>query len=87
MVDAFEKSIDDYVAERDKALTNLDIDWMNENLSTNTTDEVLLCAAHKARYKCLGIADNLRHESRRWLQERGYSRLMGDFLPADQLPE
>jgi hypothetical protein len=60
-------------AERDVALSTLDLAWARENLPSSS-DEVLLAGMHKARYEIPSIADELRHESRRWLEERGRSR-------------
>lgn len=69
--------------KRNKALRELDVTAVPLK-----NPEVSLIALHKARYDCTDIEDDLRHESRMWLQERGYKRLYGDdFLPEGQLPE
>jgi hypothetical protein len=45
-------------------------------------------AIHKARYECTEIEPELRHESRKWLQENGLKRLFGlDFESDERLPE
>lgn len=75
-------------AERTKALRDLDIAWARKNMPHASSDEVLMVAMHKARYEDIGIPNELRHESRRWLEERRYSRFAGLPWPADgSLPE
>lgn len=78
----------DYIYERDKALANLDLEWVLANTSTlkGKSDEVILMCIHKARYEATGVLPKLRHESREWLQARGLRRLSGEFLPKDKLP-
>lgn len=79
--------IAEYVRERDAALTAMDLTWLRERLPPNTAEEVVLMTAHKTRYECVNIAPELRHESRKWLQERGLGRMNGFPFPFDdELP-
>jgi len=80
------EDIAEFVRKRNEALVALDMDWARDRMPGSTTDEIRLMAMHKARYECTGIADDLRHDSRKWLQERGFQRLVDDFLPGEELP-
>jgi hypothetical protein len=71
------EAIELWKAERNAALSKLDLAWARENLPT-ASDGVLLASMHKARCEIPSISDELRHESRRWLEERGRSRF-GDL--------
>ena len=77
----------DWNEQRNVALTNLDVAWARDYMPGASSDEVRLIAMHKARYECTGLTDDLRHASREWLQQRGYNRLHGAFLPDGELPE
>lgn len=81
--------LEKFVARRNKALTELDIKWVRRQLPGLSSDEVALITLHKTRYEATGISDELRHQSRRWLQENGFGRYdgCGEFLPSDQLPD
>ena len=80
-------STEELVAERDAALAALDWEYARKFMP-NTTDAVRLIAMHKARYEAVMVDSALRHESRRWLAERGYKRLTGtELLPQGELPE
>lgn len=80
--------IKQFVYDRDTALSNMDTDWVRATSKSlkDASDLVVLMTIHKARYEATGIEASLRHESRRWLQRRGLRRLVGKFLPDDQLP-
>ncbi len=81
------QSAEEFVAERDAALASLDWDYARKFMP-NITDAVRLIAMHKARYEAVRVDPALRHESRRWLSERGYKRLIGtELLPQGELPE
>jgi hypothetical protein len=76
-----------YLKERNAALTTLDIEWARKHLPLNLSDEVLLVSMHKARYDCTAIEPDLRHASGAWLRERGLSRMMGlPWPPEGTLP-
>ena len=76
------------ILDRDKKLAALDMDWARKMMPLATSDEVRLLSMHKARYECTSIADELRHESRRWIEQRGYHRIgYLPWPPEDQLPE
>jgi hypothetical protein len=73
---------------RNEALRTLDLVWARDCFPNASSDDVLLAAMHKARYDCVGIEDALRHDSARWLRERGLGALGGrPLLPEGQLPE
>lgn len=67
-----------YVALRDKALIEMDVDWAQQQ-SPGTNREVIVIGMHKARIECRNIPEVLRRESMQWLKERDYSRV--GFLP------
>ena len=76
-----------YVAERDKALTNLDASWVMAK-DSRMSPEAALIAMHKMRYECTGVAADLRHASRQWLEQHRYGRLGSLPWPTDgTLPE
>lgn len=77
-------SIDKFVSERNAALTTLDMDY-GRRMMRGATDDVVLLAMHKARYDCIGIKEALRHQSRAWLEERGYRRIGGLAFPENRL--
>ena len=62
----------DYLEERNKALTELDMDWAMCQMP-DASDEVRLVAMHKARVNCLAVTGNLRKQSAKWLVSKGYS--------------
>jgi len=79
--------VEDFVRERNAALTALDMDYARAHAPFPMSDEVLLLGMHKARYECTGIAPEARRASRTWLEARG-SRRIGN-LPwpdGDELP-
>jgi hypothetical protein len=77
--------------ELERALLNLDVEWAKSKISFPTNpvdDETVLCSLHKSRYESTRIPDEPRHESARWLRERGYGRLGGlPLLPEGELPD
>lgn len=75
-----------FLAERHRMLRTLDVAAAQAKMP-GASDEVVLIALHKARYDCTAIEDELRHESARWLRERGYRGLTGPLLPEGELPE
>lgn len=89
-------SANDYILERNKALTDLDMRWARrmavqggkKGYLGGMTDEELLAGMHKARYHIPGIARELRLESAAFLRERGLGDLFGvALLPEGQLPD
>ena len=80
------EAVELWKAERNAALSTLDLAWARENLPT-ASDEVLLASMHKARYEIPSISDELRHESRRWLEEQGQSRFGGLPWPPEGVLE
>ena len=84
-------SIETYNLERNKALTELDMEWMASFMVASGVDnpdpEAILLAAHRARYHILGIGEEHRHASAKWLRDNGYTDLHGmPLLPEGQLP-
>ena len=69
--------------ERNKAIRDLDLEYMRKEMPRASSDEVLLMALHKARYEAVEIEPALRHASRAWLEERGLSRYMSIPWPTD----
>jgi hypothetical protein len=75
------------LAERNKALENLDMEYARRMIPMATSDDVRLMAMHKARYECTDIAAEFRHQSGEWLRNNGCSRMTGDaLLPEGELP-
>ena len=78
--------IEEYVRQRDAALSTLDMEWAAQ-MMPYAAPEVRLMAMHKARYEAVDIAPELRKESAEWLQAAGCARLDGSpMLPASELP-
>lgn len=76
-----------YMKERDAALKALDVEWARRRFPYADTATLLL-SLHKARYACTTIPAEYRHESGRWLRERGYHGVGSmPLLPEGQLPE
>lgn len=73
--------------ERNAALARLDMVWARELLPSASSDHVRLAAMHKARYECVDMTAEHRHESATWLREHNYSRFDGTpILPEGELP-
>jgi hypothetical protein len=84
--------IKQWVAKRDKALIELNIDWFRKQHplvgAIASSDEVLLISMHKARYQIPTIPTRLRHASGDWLRERGYGITKDiPLLPPGRLPK
>lgn len=76
-----------YLVERNAALSTLDLEWARRTLPLAKSDHVLLASMHKARYECIDIDAELRHESCRWLRAHALGRMGGlDLLPDGELP-
>lgn len=76
----------EFVAVRNKALARLDMAF-GRRMLPDASDEQCLVALHKARYECTHIDDVLRHESARWLRERGMGAMFRPLEPEGELPE
>lgn len=51
------------------------------------SDEAILPMLHRVRYETTAIEDELRHESRKWLETQGFSRMRGmPWPPMGVLP-
>lgn len=75
------------LAERNRALQSLDMDYARRMLPGATSDFVRLVAMHKARYECTAVAPEARHASADWLRQHKLGRATGDdLLPEGQLP-
>lgn len=86
--DAAMRELQAFLAERDAALRTMDIAYARKMMPGASSDDVRLCAMHKARYEMTGMEPELRRESRAWLEERGFGRLNNSQWPADDsLPE
>ena len=76
------------IKERDEAISTLDMTYARRMMASASDDEVRLLAMHKARYEATRIAPELRHASRAWLEERGFTRFYDLPWPTDgSLPE
>lgn len=62
------------LAERNRALLELDMEWAARTWTGTKDPNVWLIAMHKSRYEITSLPDAARHASRAWLEERGYSR-------------
>src|SRR4029078_12182025 len=80
------QNLESWLAERDAALTALDMDYARSMARPNTPDDILLIGMHKARYECRSIARELRLISAEWLRERGFQGGYGPLLPVGELP-
>jgi len=68
----------DFVRERDRALSALDMLWARRMMPQASGDDVRLLAMHKARIHSLGVSGALRRESMRWLAAGKHTDLMGN---------
>lgn len=81
------RKLPDWRAERNSALSALDMEWARRTMPDASSDDVRLLAMHKARYECTDLADELRHTSAAFLVERGSTRFNGEpLLPLGLLP-
>lgn len=75
---------------RDKNMITLDFADAGDHLFEATGFRMgrlpVLISLHKARYEADWMPEALRHESAKWLRDRGYGRIRGDLLPPGQLP-
>jgi len=68
-------------AERNKALMTLDMEWAQKRMPGASNDHVRLMAMlHKVRYECTDLDDSARHTSGEWLRQHGYGRMTGEPL-------
>lgn len=82
-----DKEIDEFVAERNKAFIEMDLNYARERCPKASVKH-LEVALHKSRYECTGIPDKYRLASRDWLIKNAHTRKDGlDFLPGDNLPK
>lgn len=80
--------LEQLIEERNIALSNLDLDYARKLMPQASSDDVLLLGLHKARYDCIAIARELRHESADFLRKHGCKDMNGqDILPEGILPE
>lgn len=70
----------EFLKERDEALANMDLNWARNMFPNVSGDSVLLIAMHKARYDCIALCPELRHESGDWLRQKGMTRMFGEPL-------
>ena len=79
----------DFTAQRNNALTTLDMRWARKAMPSASSDEVRLIALHKARYECTQIEPSLRHESRKFLEASKLARMNDMPWPINkqELPE
>jgi hypothetical protein len=75
------------LAERDRALLALDLDYARKQFPHASSDEVLLLSMHKARYELPSLPREARLESAEWLRANHYSGYGRPLLPPGQLPE
>lgn len=87
-----ELSVEEYVRRRNDILRSLDVlgyvGLMLEVEGALVKPDVALLVMHKARYEVFNMPPELRQESRKWLESRGYTRMYGLPWPAaGSLPE
>lgn len=75
--------LETFLRERNEILRTLDIKRAREKDTRGVSDEVILIGLHKARYEVTTMPPELRYESRKWLEERGYGRIAKLPFPAD----
>jgi hypothetical protein len=63
-------------AERIRIIVELDIEAA-KRLFPMISDEAVLPMLHKVRYETASASDELRHESRAWLEQNGLHRVHG----------
>lgn len=72
-------------AEQIRALNTLDVVWgiaqLPPHIRRFASTQQLLVGMHKARYEHSGCDAKLRHESRQWLEARGFRRIDGKPWP------
>ena len=74
------------LAQRNKALLELDMDYARRTMPDASNDYVRLLAMHKARYECTTMPREARHASGEWLRDRGHKRMGGaELLPLGEL--
>lgn len=79
-------SLAEFLAKRNKALVELDESYVAATVP-KAPPEMRLVILHKSRYECTAIAPELRHASRKWLDDRGFKRMTGTpLLPEGVLP-
>jgi len=75
------------INEKNKALCELDMVYARDLLPSASCDYSRLASLHKARYECVEIPRELRHESGLWLKENNFKRMTGEeILPEGVLP-
>jgi hypothetical protein len=74
--------LDLFLEERNAALRSLNIEWARKQ-SPNLPESSLLMALHKVRYECIDMPDELRQQSRAWLEVRKLGRMYGMGFSAD----
>ena len=78
--------LEEFLRERNAALIALDENYVARKIPKAPADMRLLIL-HKSRYCCTAIPNELRHESGRWLRERGYKQMSAEaILPDGELP-
>lgn len=80
--------IEQWRADRNKALIMLDMEWARKRLPDATSANVLLMAMHKARYECTDLDMETRLISSEWLKTNKCDRMDGTpVLNAGILPD
>jgi hypothetical protein len=81
-------AIEEFLEARNKAMLEMDFDFLRNHVGRPMSDEMCELTLHKARYSCTSLPAEARHASAKWLRERGYHGLGGEvILPEGQLPE
>jgi hypothetical protein len=82
------RTLDVQLTERNRALVQMDYEYLRNQMGRYVSDEMCALTLHKARYECTTIPAECRHASRAWLAEKGYGRMTGGpLLPEGELPE
>lgn len=74
-----------WIDRRDAAMRTLDTEYV---IAQGCPPRAALMALHKARYECTSMEPELRHASRKWLQDNGCHRMHNEpWPPEGELPE
>jgi hypothetical protein len=85
---AYRYQYEERVADRLRALIQLDLEWARKVMPGESADDVRLVAMHRSRYENDQVPREFRIESGAWLLERGLLRAnLHPVLPDGKLPK
>lgn len=67
-----DEEIKEFVAKRDRALREMDIDYARKMLPKASSEHVRLAAMHKARLEVIDMEDSFKEASLKWLSDNGF---------------